>query len=223
MRPTSVPSVVAAGNPLPPPAGPSDAELAEAIGEAPALPPDAALPDELAEEGAVARAVWLEPYIAAARALSPRTPPHAARGGGRVRAGHGPRPAGLRPRRRPAAVPRLLPGLRRALHPLQQDRGPGRAAPAAGRRRAAPPAAARQLHPPGAGGRPGPARPPGRARGRRRRAGAVAGAPPPRGPAGASCATSWPGCSRTARGTTTPACCPCCSSWTGRPRPSTPT
>jgi hypothetical protein len=54
--------------------GPSDAELAEAIGEAPELPPDAALPADLAEEGAVARAVWLDPYIAAARALSPRTP-----------------------------------------------------------------------------------------------------------------------------------------------------
>ena len=39
----------------------------------------------------------------------------------------------------------------------------------------------------------------------------------------ASSATSWPGCSRTAPGSTTPACCPCCSSWTARPRRSTPT
>jgi hypothetical protein len=54
--------------------GLSDAELAEAVGEVPALPGEALLPEAVADDGAAARAVWLEPYLAAAGALSPRTP-----------------------------------------------------------------------------------------------------------------------------------------------------
>ena len=197
--------------------------LSDAVAEVPELPAEALLPDRLQHEAEAARAVWLDPYVEAGRRLSPRTP----------RALH--EAAGLfalmtavaRRAYVQAGAQRLYPSLflafvgRSTLYSkttgLQVLRLTLELAgledlllPASFTPQALLADLGLQV-PPGDQGR---------LTGRSGRRGSPSTAT---GRSGRSSGTSWPGSSRTAPRTTTPACCPCCSSSTGRRSGSTPT